>query len=140
MRAVEGVIGPPVAAEDVAVDLLVAGVDPALDGAGIHVRREAEGGVAGLAAAQEVLDAAPGSAWLLLRAYWIFDPDALLRPYFDARYCYETLFLPDNPYLFALKLVPRDTPASATCVEFDPDPYYPYTKTGPGTLRLTGPD
>lgn len=95
---------------------------------------------AGLAAAQEVLDAAPGSAWLLLRAYWIFDPDALLRPYFDARYCYETLFLPDNPYLFALKLVPRDTLASTTCVEFDPDPYYPYTKTGPGTLRLTGPD
>ena len=51
---VERVVAAPVAGEDVLVDLLVAGIDPALDRAGIHVRRKAERLVAGLTAADAV--------------------------------------------------------------------------------------
>ena len=52
--AVEGIVGAPVAGEHVAVDLLVGRVDPALDRAGVHVRRQAERAVAGLAAADAI--------------------------------------------------------------------------------------
>ena len=51
---IERVIPAPVAGEDVLVDPLVAGVDPALDRARVHVRRKAKGLVAGLPAAHAV--------------------------------------------------------------------------------------
>ena len=54
MSPVERVVAAPIAGEDALVDLLVAGIDPALDGAGVHVRREAERLVAGLPAAHAV--------------------------------------------------------------------------------------
>src|ERR1700747_3684066 len=42
VRTIERIIAAPVAREDVLVDLLIAGVDPALDGARIHVWRKSK--------------------------------------------------------------------------------------------------
>ena len=54
MCRIERVVAAPISGEDAFVNLLVAGIDPALDGAGVHVRREAERLVAGLPAAHAV--------------------------------------------------------------------------------------
>ena len=49
IRAVERVEGAPVAGENVPVDLLEGGIDPAFDRAAIDVRRQPQARVAGLA-------------------------------------------------------------------------------------------
>src|SRR5580704_7178156 len=54
VRGVERVIASPVTGEDVLVHLLIAGVDPALDGACIHVRGKPKRLVPGLTAAHTV--------------------------------------------------------------------------------------
>ena len=54
VRGVEGVISSPVSGEDVLVHLLIAGVDPAFDGARVHVWRNAKRVVPGLSATHAI--------------------------------------------------------------------------------------
>ena len=94
VRAVEGIVAAPVAGEDLFVDALVAGIDPALDGAGIHVRGEAERLVAGLAAAHAVgIGALP-----------VGIEDALIAPQ----------AIEEGARLGELRVLPRHAPAAST--------------------------
>ncbi len=93
-----------------------------------------------LTEADKRIATADGDVWLLLRGYWTYDPQALLRRHFDADYCYRALYLPKVDYLFLLKLVPKDQAADAACISFAADEYYPYTKPDAGQIFLPDDD
>jgi hypothetical protein len=79
---------------------------------------------------------ARGDVWLLLRGHWIYDPDALLRYHFDQNYCYQPLYVPQNKYLFALKLVPLEEIGKIECVKYASHDYYPFEKPDAGLVQL----
>src|SRR3954465_2066685 len=54
MPRAERIVPPPISREDVLIDLLIARVDPAFDGSGIHMRREAQRFVAWLPPPQSI--------------------------------------------------------------------------------------
>ncbi len=76
--------------------------------------------------------------WLFLRAYWIYDPDALLKPFLDKRFCYQPIDdAPRKLYMF-VKLRPRSELASGGCVDMGDDEYFPYDRPAYGQFQLQG--
>lgn len=80
------------------------------------------------------IQAASGDVWLLLRGYWAYDPQALVRAHFDRSYCYQPLYVPKADYFFMLKLVPLSTADGTGCTSFEPNEHYPFRKPGPGLI------
>ena len=73
----------------------------------------------GITKMEQAIEAAPGDVWLMLRNYWIYDPDNLIKTHFDRKYCYQTLNISGNTYLFFLKLIPIAHADSIECSRYD---------------------
>ncbi len=89
-----------------------------------------------LNSADAAIAAADGDIWLLLRGYWIYDPEALVRTHFDKNYCYQPLYLPGNQYFFLLRLIPKSAQETGDCLSYEDDPYYPWVRPETGLITL----
>ncbi|WP_425082408.1 glycosyltransferase family 39 protein [Ruegeria arenilitoris] len=74
--------------------------------------------------------------WLYLRGYWIYDPDALLKPYLDHGYCYQPIDDIPGKLDMLFKLTPRDALASGECDDMGNDEYFPYIRPKYGRFSL----
>lgn len=74
--------------------------------------------------------------WVFLRGYGIFDPEALLKPLFDQKFCYQPV--DGVPVLFHfVKLRPRSELASGKCTDMGDGRSFPYYRPDYGFYRLS---
>ena len=79
-----------------------------------------------LAALDAALAKGDEEVWVYLRAYWIYDPDALLKPFLDRGYCYRPMNTPKLYMIF--KLIPRTELERGDCDTMGDDVYFPYDR------------
>ncbi|MDA7965055.1 hypothetical protein [Ruegeria sp.] len=81
----------------------------------------------------------PEDVWVFLRAYWIYDPDALFKPYLDQRYCYQPVDGLPSKLNMVFKLAPRATLAGGPCDDMGNDVHFPYERPDYGRYSLAEP-
>ena len=90
----------------------------------------------GLRAIEAALEDDPENVWVFLRAYWIYDPDALLKPFLDQGYCYQPMDGLPSKLNMVFKLTPRAGLADGACDEMGDDVHFPYDRPSYGRFSL----
>ncbi len=88
---------------------------------------------------EQKLTGSSRDTWVYLRAYWAFDPDALLKPFLDKHFCYHPIDgLPGRLHII-LRLKNGDGLQSNECTAMGgADKYFPYVRPDYGHLNLLG--